>query len=399
MWTWCISMCISLSMAFVFRQSGSKYWYAGWKDENGKRVNRSTKLENKQTNRKKALRVADEFEVAARDKKTMRQLRKTLADLQQQISGERLITSTVKDYFKAFIEMKKGEASKATVRLYETVTRDFMAWLGEERSSEDIDMVVPGDMVGFRNKMLDKISATTANNKLKALRAIFSKAFKEGVVLENPTTSLNLGIKRVSNADKLEKRAFTLVELKAILKVANTEWQSMIKFGLYTGQRLGDVATLRWSQIDMKHGLVRFDTAKTGKRLSIPLSKPLKDHLTKVGASEDPLAFIHETLGPLYEQSGAAALSNQFVAVLATCGLRGPVSHEKEEDGRDGKRKKSQLSYHCLRVTAVTMMHEAGIPAAVVEQWVGHDSSEVHKVYVKIGSESLEKASNILPKL
>ena len=324
MWTWCISMCISLSMAFVFRQSGSKYWYAGWKDENGKRVNRSTKLENKQTNRKKALRVADEFEVAARDKKTMRQLRKTLADLQQQISGERLITSTVKDYFKAFIEMKKGEASKATVRLYETVTRDFMAWLGEERSSEDIDMVVPGDMVGFRNKMLDKISATTANNKLKALRAIFSKAFKEGVVLENPTTSLNLGIKRVSNADKLEKRAFTLVELKAILKVANTEWQSMIKFGLYTGQRLGDVATLRWSQIDMKHGLVRFDTAKTGKRLSIPLSKPLKDHLTKVGASEDPLAFIHETLGPLYEQSGAAALSNQFVAILATCGLRGP---------------------------------------------------------------------------
>jgi integrase len=392
-------MCIIFSMAFVFRQSGSKYWYAGWKDENGKRVNRSTKLLNKQANRKKALRIADEYEVGARDKRTMRQLRKTLADLQQQISGERLITSTVKDYFKAFIEMKKGEASKATVRLYETVTRDFMTWLGEEKSSEDIDMIVSGDIVKFRNMMLEKITATTANNKLKALRAIFSKAFKEGVVLEDPTSGLNLGTKRVSNADKLEKRAFTLVELKAILKSASKEWQSMIKFGLYTGQRLGDIATLRWSQIDLDNDLVRFETAKTGNRLSIPLSEPLKDHLIKIGASDDPLAFIHETLGPLYEQSGAAALSNQFVAILASCGLRKPVSHEQEEDGRDGKRNKSQLSFHCLRVTSVTMMHEAGIPAAVVEKWVGHDSSEVHKVYVKIGSESLEKASNILPRL
>ena len=140
-------------MAFVFRQKGSKYWYAGWKDENGKRVNRSTKLENKQTNRRKALRIADEYEAGARDKKTMRQLRRTLSDLQQQISGERLITSTVKDYFNAFIEMKKGETAKATVQMYETLTRDFMLWLGEDRANEDIDMVVAGDIVGFRNKL------------------------------------------------------------------------------------------------------------------------------------------------------------------------------------------------------------------------------------------------------
>jgi len=385
-------------MAFVFRQKGSKYWYAGWKDENGKRVNRSTKLENKQTNRRKALRIADEYEAGARDKKTMRQLRRTLSDLQQQISGERLITSTVKDYFNAFIEMKKGETAKATVQMYETLTRDFMLWLGEDRANEDIDMVVAGDIVGFRNKLLGKVKATTANNKLKALRAIFSKACKEGAVLEDPTLGLNLGVKRVADTSK-EKRAFTLKELKSITRVACAEWQSMIKFGLYTGQRLGDIATLRWSQIDLENELVRFDTAKTGKRLSIPLSEPLRDHLTQVKAGDDPVAFVHESLGPLYQKSGASALSNKFVEILATCGLREPVSHNQEKDGRDGQRGKSLLSFHCLRVTAVTMMHEAGIPAAVVEQWVGHDSSEVHKVYVKIGSESLKKASKALPKL
>jgi site-specific recombinase XerD len=50
-----------------------------------------------------------------------------------------------------------------------------------------------------------------------------------------------------------------------------------------------------------------------------------------------------------------------------------------------------------LRVTAVTILHEQGVPAAIVEEWVGHDSTEVHQRYIKIGRESLKKASNALP--
>ena len=61
------------------------------------------------------------------------------------------------------------------------------------------------------------------------------------------------------------------------------------------------------------------------------------------------------------------------------------------------KREGSTLSFHSLRATAVTMLHDAGIPAATVEEWVGHDSAEVHRAYIKIGRESLEKASNALP--
>ncbi len=40
-----------------------------------------------------------------------------------------------------------------------------------------------------------------------------------------------------------------------------------------------------------------------------------------------------------------------------------------------------------------------GIPAATVEEWVGHDSAEVHKAYVKMGRESLQWASAALPEL
>jgi len=386
-------------MAFVFKQKGSKYWYAGWKDEKGKRINRSTKIENKQNKRKKALRAADEYEEASRDKKTVKQLRKTLADLQQKVTGVEMVSSTVIEYFKDYVEMKRGETSTATVRLYETCTRDFKLWIGKDRTEEDIDLVTAQDMVGFRNSILAKVSSSTANNKMKALRAIFSKACKEGVILEDPTASLNLGRKSNANTHKLEKRAFTVEEMEAMLKVADAEWQGMIKFGLHTGQRLGDIATLRWSQIDLEGGIVRFKTAKTGKQVTNLMSNSLRDHVLGLQANDNPMAFVHETLGPLYEQSGSSAVSNQFVGILADCGLREPVSHDKEKDGRNGKRADTQLSFHCLRVTAITRMHEAGIPAAIVEQWVGHDSSDVHKLYIKTGTEALQKASDVLPNI
>jgi len=48
------------------------------------------------------------------------------------------------------------------------------------------------------------------------------------------------------------RRAFTVQEIAALLAVADPEWRSLIKFGLYTGQRLGDVVNLRWTNLDLK---------------------------------------------------------------------------------------------------------------------------------------------------
>jgi integrase len=45
---------------------------------------------------------------------------------------------------------------------------------------------------------------------------------------------------------KRHSRAIVIPELQAIMEIADPEWQSLIRFGLYTGQRLVDLATLTW---------------------------------------------------------------------------------------------------------------------------------------------------------
>jgi len=383
-------------MAFLFQNPKSPFWQAGWKDENGKRVNRSTKVLAKHSLRKKAQKVADAYEGVTRDRKSAKQIRKVISELHQEITGQALATSTVKQYVEQFISMKKGEGAPATVIFYRTATNDFLRWLGE-RADIDLNDIRAADMSAFRNDLLTRISETTASNKIKALRYMFRTAQESGLCMDDPTASMKMSRKGKKQESAQSRRAFTIAELKIIKESATGEWRSMIVFGLYTGQRLGDLATLRWSNLDLINEELRLTTGKTNRSIRIPLARPLVDHIGQMATSDDPTSFLHPALAETYQEKGAPVLSNQFGTLLANCGLRKPVSHRTKEKGRSSNREIATVSFHSLRATAVTLLHEAGIPAATVQEWVGHDSTEVHRTYIKIGRETLQKASDALP--
>jgi integrase len=41
------------------------------------------------------------------------------------------------------------------------------------------------------------------------------------------------------------------------MKAAEGDWRGAILFGYFTGARLGDIANMRWSAIDLDKGLIR----------------------------------------------------------------------------------------------------------------------------------------------
>ena len=69
------------SMASLTRKPRSKYWFACFRDVNGKQRRRSTG----QTDRKKALKVAEQFEQVGRRKLAPRTVRESLAELYREI--------------------------------------------------------------------------------------------------------------------------------------------------------------------------------------------------------------------------------------------------------------------------------------------------------------------------
>jgi len=67
--------------------------------------------------------------------------------------------------------------------------------------------------------------------------------------------------------------------------------------------------------------------------------------------------------------------------------------------GRAAKRAPSQLSFHSLRHTAVSLLKDAGIPQAVVQELIGHDSEQMSAQYTHVGREALERAAAALPEI
>jgi integrase len=232
---------------------------------------------------------------------------------------------------------------------------------------------------------------------LKIIKMMFRSARREGYLLEDPAE----GIKSVKNQSDFARRPFSIDELRAVLALADEEWQSLIKFGLYTGQRLGDLALLTWPQIDLERDEIRLTVRKTGKQLLIPiLPRHCVEHLLAI-AGDDPRAPVHPrayaTVSAQFQRVGT--LSNQFSDLLIACGLRGPRPHRSKGIGRSGKRAGLDLSFHSLRHTPVSLLKDAGVPDAVVMALVGHESAAICHCYTHVGKEALAKAAKTLPEI
>ena len=105
---------------------------------------------------------------------------------------------------------------------------------------------------------------------------LFLAAKRDGLIADNPAED----VKTVSQrGEKRPRRPFSLDELRSVLSVADDEWRSMILFGLYTGARLSDVASLTWENVDLPAKELRFIARKTGKTIILPLDGPLAEHV------------------------------------------------------------------------------------------------------------------------
>jgi integrase len=298
-----------------------------------------------------------------------------------------------------WLREKRG-TSQSTQVFYQNSATKFLSHL-DALADDELSMVTKEHIVTFRNAMLEKLSAKATNHHLKVVKMLFRAARRDGFVVDDPSEFVETI--REKQADKKRRRPFSLDEIRAVLSVADDEWRSMILFGLYTGQRIGDIARLTWANVDLDKSQVRLVTQKTGAALLIPMAAPLRDHVEALPAPDarPELAPLHPRACALLEKNGkSGTLSNQFADLLALAGLRKKKAHRATTgEGRDGRHDNEQLSFHSLRHSAVTLLKEAGIPAAVVQKLIGHESAQISELYTSVGEESLTKAAAAFPAL
>lgn len=377
-------------MAYLRRLPRSPYWIAGFNLPDGRRTQRSTKL----ADRKQAMKLALQWEDAARRRITEAQARRVISDIHEQIHGSPLESPSVEKYAEQWLGAKEKETKPVTFTAYKHAVGEFATFL-DDKAAWPIHYVTPAQVSAWRDRCAKKATARTANNKLKIVRTFFQTAWRDGLLTDNPAAK----VPALKPTDA-HRRPFTMDELKAILRVASLEWRGMVLFGLYSGQRLKDIAGLTWQNVDMERDEIRLSTSKTGRRQVIPLAKPLRAYLAELPASDQPSApLFADAYRIATENRDLSSLSHGFYDLLVSAGLAQPRLPKRMSSGkgRDARRELSAVTFHSLRHTATSLLKNAGASEAVARDIIGHESAEISRHYTHVDDAAKRKAISRLP--
>jgi integrase len=152
--------------------------------------------------------------------------------------------------------------------------------------------------------------------------------------------------------------------------------------------RIGDIAALRWNNLDLARGELHLSTRKTRQGNDVlPLAASHRRQIELLSnASNEPSAPLHPKAFVLFErQRKTGNPSNQFAELLAASGLRQKKNHKSTGKGRGKRRNLEPLSFHSLRRTVMTFLRQAGVPRGRGPSSNGHDSEAMHELYISVG--------------
>ncbi len=375
-------------MASLWKHPNSRFWTACYTDRDGRQVKRSTK----QTDKKKAMLIAVEYErlefLARKTAVSTRQMQKVLNDMLEKTNEETIVTPTAEKYLHDWLNSVETKKSAGTYERYKHTVDLFLKSLGAAAKSP-ITSVSSSHIEDFLNSRLkDGVAPKTAVVDIKTLNVALHRAERYSVILKNPVTAVEM-----PKVESSERDIFTPKQVATLLDTVGykSEWFTLILLGYFTGQRLGDCATLGWKQVDMKSRVIHFKQEKTGKKVTVPMTDDLEEHLQFLSEFIESKYVCPE----LAERGigGAHGLSESFGRIVK----RAKIDSQRIKG--KGKIHFNRLTFHSLRHSFNTTMAEAGVAQEIRMRLTGHSSLEMNARYTHTSIKPLEEAISKLPQL
>jgi integrase/recombinase XerC len=227
--------------------------------------------------------------------------------------------------------------------------------------------------------------ATTVRRKLAALRTFYRYLQREGVVVDNPFSTLK-GPRKVKTLPKVLSIGDIQKFLDAPLKkfsdgrlgeFAALRDTAVFEFLYSTGCRISEAISVKWGDIDFSRGTLIVTGKGSKERLVILGSKALaallrlKDHLSATGGAL-VLGDSHVFLSDRLEKASARFIERRMKTYLRESGL--------PED----------LSPHKLRHSFATHLLDAGADLRSVQEMLGHASLSTTQIYTHVSVERLK---------
>ena len=375
----------------------SPFWIACFNAVRSDGRVRQLKRSTKTTDRKLALKLADEWEqlekLAGKGRLTESHCRKVIAQMYERTVGEPLHFRTAREHLSEWVESKRNETELRTYWKYAQTTDEFLAHVGV-KADRLLREITPTDIRSWRDALKRKgLAAPTVNDAIKTLRMPFKAAHDAGYIEINPCTKNAVRPVR-DDARNVEKDVFSPEQIAALIQAAPSgDWKGAILCGYYTGLRLRDVADLQWGAVSFEEQKITVTTRKTRKDVTVPIHPQFASWL-----GEQTRGIAKAPLFPgLAGKSGAgkSGLSMQFKRIMDRAQIKGRLLREANGAGRS----QSSLSFHSLRHSFNSAMANAGVSSEVRQKLTGHSSAQMNAQYTHHELEELRAAVSVIPRI
>jgi integrase len=201
----------------------------------------------------------------------------------------------------------------------------------------------------------DNSGAVTGNRVRTSLSTFFSWAMMQGLIEANPV----IGTAR--NREHSRERVLEPTELRAIWNsLADDHFGAVIRLLALTGQRAGEIAALRWSEVRDNAILLPSDRTKNHRAHIVPLS-----------------AAARAIIEAQPRRAGPDGRQRDLIFGHGEGAFSGWSNSKEKLDAQIAKATGKPLDHwtpHDLRRTAATQMAELGVQPHVIEAVLNHVS-------------------------
>lgn len=374
-----------MAWLYKFKEKKGKNWFIGYR-LNGKMVSRSTRTTNKKEAEKQLWKIQTMLDAHSSGD--------AVDDLYRALknpggSQQWTLKAEVDDWIAETLKT----AATSTAARYQTVAHGMLKFFNADDQRPLLSKVGTSQLSAYLSHAFTEKSPATANFERKAIRVFFRRAIVNGRLGTDPM----LPIKPFKvPSDQVRRRPFTAAEVSRLFSKATGFWRYGIAMGFFTGLRLGDIASAPVGAFDLSAGVLTLETAKTGKRVEIPLP-PSTLRLVQERINELPVAKPETPLWRDYAEMRSGQRSNEFHELLVQCGLAAARTHKSTGKGRDGTRQLAKVSFHSLRHTCVSLLKATGASQSIAKGIVGHDSDAINDHYTSLPVATLREAIARLP--
>ena len=219
------------------------------------------------------------------------------------------------------------------------------------------------------------LSGKTIKNTFLNVNAALEKAKDLGMITKNPCDHVVLPPVKKYNA-----QVYTLSDVQNILTLAKgTDMFFLLAIEFYLGLRKGEIAELKWSDVDLDNGIVHITRSrvecdegiivKSTKSEAGIRSIPLSDEMLKIFKAEHT-KYLQNRTKKSYTDTGYVICKQNGEAYV-------PTSISQRWDRFCASNNLKKIRFHDLRHTCATLMIANDVPSKTVQTWLGHSDIQV----------------------